>query len=166
MNLTADCFLGMLFLAGSSLLLAAGGCIADKLSRKRKLVPGCLENCKMIVAVVLFLIVTTLSGCGHRLTEGEVYDKKFIAAHTQALLLPMTIYNGKTSTTVLVPYTYYYPDTWTISIKDFQDGKWIYAEYCVPEEVYTSAEIGSIFRYEKDRDLTEPPYTRERGKSK
>ena len=33
MNLPADCFLGILFLAGSSLLLAAGGCIADKLSR-------------------------------------------------------------------------------------------------------------------------------------
>ena len=119
----------------------------------------------MMAAVVLFLIVVTFSGCGHRLTEGEVYDKEFSAAHTQTMLLPMTIYNGKTSTTVLIPYTYHYPDTWTISIKDFRDGKWMYARYCVPEEVYTAAEIGSIFRDEKDRDLTEPPYTRERGES-
>lgn len=75
--------------------------------------------------------------------------------------------DGKTSYTTLIPYVYSYSDSYEIDIRDYNEEKKEYdtATYYVTEEVYNQCEIGSIFKYEKDRDFTEIPHTRKKADS-
>lgn len=117
-----------------------------------------------IVACLFVFLALMLFLCGNeeRLTEGEIYDKNFSAAHSQVLTLPTVHLNGKTTYTTTMPYIRYYPDTYSVSIRAFQDGEWVKETYYVPEEVYNEVQIGDIFEYKEGRDLEEAPYTQER----
>lgn len=112
--------------------------------------------------VFMLMILFCLTGCSSKITEGEVYEKEYKASHTEVMVVPITTYNGKTSSVHLIPYVYSYPDRYIIRIKKFVDNKWEQAEYYVPKDVYDGINIGDHFEYVKDRDLTEEPYTRER----
>lgn len=102
-----------------------------------------------------------------KITEGEVYEKEFIPAYNQMMIIPIVISNGKTTTTMMIPYMYYYPDSWVIKIKDFQDNKWVTEDFYVSEEIYNAVTIGSEFKYQPDRgDLNDQPYTREEVEEK
>lgn len=121
------------------------------------LILSIIAACFVLTALKVLLSVNET-----RLTEGEVYDKSFTAAHSQTLMLPMVHSIGKTTLTTMMPYIRNYPDTYSISIRDFQDGEWITATYYVSEDVYNDVEIGDIFKYDEDRDLEEAPYTQEK----
>lgn len=71
------------------------------------------------------------------------------------------------SYTTVMPYVYYYSDSYEIDIRDYNEEEKEYdtATYYVTEEVYNQCEIGSIFKYEKGRDFNEIPYTREEADS-
>ena len=43
-----------------------------------------------------------------------------------------------------------------------KQGEWVTAKYYVSESVYDATEIGAIFKYDKDRDWQEAPYTQEK----
>jgi uncharacterized lipoprotein NlpE involved in copper resistance len=116
---------------------------------------------KKIIIVLLVVVTMILGGCSHRLNSGEVYNKEYTPAHTQTMIIPIVISNGKTSETILMPYIYYYPDTWTLKIKDFQDNKWITDEYYVSKDVYDAVSVGNEFKYDSNRgDLDSQPYIR------
>ena len=85
------------------------------------------------ITIVFVYLALMLFLCGNeeRLTEGEVYDKNFTAAHSQVLMLPMVHTNGESTYTTMMPYTRYYPDTYSVSIRDFQDGEWVKDTYYV-----------------------------------
>lgn len=127
----------------------------------RMYVASSLRN-KRILLLLVLLICFSLVSCGEQLTEGEVYQKKYEPAHSVTLILPHTVYNGRTSTVYCIPYIRHYPDTWTVYIKAFQNNEWVTASYCVTEDVYDSLEIGSMFEYDPERDLKEAPYTQEK----
>ena len=116
---------------------------------------------KKSLAMILIMLLV-VSGCGAKLREGEVYDKEFTPAHTAVMLIPVVRSNGKTSTTTLVPYIYYYPDDWSISIKGQMDGEEKTATYHVTEDVYDACVIGSQFIYDEEFCSDSAAYTRER----
>lgn len=104
-----------------------------------------------------------LSGCSNKITSGEVIDKTFTPAHTETRLIPVVRSNGKHSYTTLVPYIYHYPDTWKITIRDFDDnGNELTETFRVTEDVYNSVDIEDEFVYDEDFEPNEPEYTRER----
>lgn len=118
---------------------------------------------KCLVLFLMFLLLISLCSCGHELTEGEVYDKEFMPSRTQVVMVPMVISNGKTSTTTIIPYVYFYPDRWLIRIREPNaDGTYVTDEYYTSKEVYASVNIGDTFSYDPDRDFENEPYTRER----
>lgn len=118
---------------------------------------------KYLVIFLVFALLIFLCGCGHRLTEGEVYDKEFRSASTQVMMIPIVISNGKTTTTSIIPYMYYYPDRWIIRIREPNgDGTYMTDEYYTTKEIYDSVNIGDTFSYNPDRDFENEPYTRER----
>lgn len=119
---------------------------------------------KIILIVIILLIAVLLVGCSQEISDGEVYNKEFKEAHTQIVMIPTTMYNGKTSTTIMIPYTYYYPDRYIIYIKKFEDNEWKTADYYVTKEIYETINIGDQFEYVEGRDLTDEPYTREKAK--
>ena len=112
--------------------------------------------------VVILMILFCLTGCSGKITEGEVYEKEYKAAHTEVMIVPITTYNGKTSSVHMIPYFYSYPDRYIIKIKKFVDNKWEQADYYVPKDVYDGINVGDQFEYAEGRDLSEEPYTRER----
>ena len=61
------------------------------------------------ITIVFVYLALMLFLCGNeeRLTEGEVYDKNFTAAHSQVLMLPMVHTNGESTYTTMMPYTRY-----------------------------------------------------------
>lgn len=122
-----------------------------------------MNKIKRIISIfVLVAILLLTTGCSQKISDGEVYQKEYREAHTEVRMIPVTMYNGKTSTVMIVPYTYYYPDRYIVYIKKFEDNEWKTANYYVTKDIYDNIEIGNQFEYVKGRDLTEEPYTREK----
>lgn len=118
---------------------------------------------KKIFIAILLAFVLFLSACSPKITSGEVYDKEYREAFVTVSVYPVVTYNGKTSTTTMVPYTVYYPERWVIFIKSFEDGEWITEDFYVSETVYNSISIGDMFECDESRgDLTDEPYTKEK----
>lgn len=118
---------------------------------------------KYLVLFLTFALLVSLCGCGHKLTEGEVYDKEFKGAITQVMIVPVVISDGNTTSTTMIPYMYYYPDRWIIRIREPNgDGTYVTDEYYTTKEVYDSVNIGDTFSYDPYRDFENEPYTRER----
>ena len=119
---------------------------------------------KKIRISILLAFVLFLPACSLKITSGEVYDKEHRDAFTTVSLYPLIISNGKTTTTLMVPYTFYYPERWVIFIKSFEDGEWLTEDFYVSETVYNSISIDDMFEYDESRgDLTDEPYTKEKS---
>lgn len=119
---------------------------------------------KRIISIALaVLILLALAACGGEITQGEVKSKEFTPAHCQFMMVPTVHSDGITSYTTWVYYTYYYPDTYTITIEkwDEKEGKNRQAGYGVTKEVYDAVSVGAEFSYEKDMKPKEPEYIRE-----
>lgn len=121
------------------------------------------ETKRMISVLAATVALFALAGCSQKITSGEVIGKQFTPAHTEVRLTPIVISNGKTTTTSIVPFTYYYPDTYTITISGLdKNGEQQAATYRVTEEVYDAVAVGSEFVYVDDMQPDSPEYTRER----
>ena len=117
---------------------------------------------RIITLCLIFMMMLTMFACS-KITSGEVYNKEFRPEHTQLLILPLSIYNGKSSTIIMVPYYIYYPDTYVISIKKMVNNEWKTADYYTDKETFDKTEIGYMFQYDKTRDLQEEPCTKTRA---
>lgn len=118
---------------------------------------------KIVAVLVCSCWLFFLCGCSNAITEGEVYEKEYREAHTQVMILPLIISNGKTISTIMVPYFVHYPDRYVIFIKAYQDEEWKTEDFYVSKEVYDSTNIGDMFLYDEERgDLQDEPYTKER----
>lgn len=104
---------------------------------------------KAVAVILLAAILAALVGCGQRITQGEVIDKEFTPAHTTVMLVPIVRSNGKKTITTLVPFTYYYSDTYWVTIEAYVDGERKTATYRVTKDVYEAAVIGAEFTYGK-----------------
>ena len=75
------------------------------------------------ILLTLIICCICLTGCGEKITEGEIYEKEFLPEETQVMIVPMVHTNGKTSYTTYMPVTHHYPDRWRISIKSLEKMK-------------------------------------------
>ena len=118
---------------------------------------------RIVGALICILLVISLCGCSNAITEGEVCKKEYREAYTQVMVLPLIMSNGKTTSTIMVPYFVHYPDRYVIFIKAYQDEEWKTEDFYVSKEVYDSIKIGDMFLYDEERgDLQDEPYTKER----
>lgn len=118
---------------------------------------------KLLSILVSMALLFILTACGGGITSGEVVSKEYTPAHTQNSIIPIVISNGKTCSTIMVPYTYHYSDKWEITIRQYseEENEFLTATYRVTEEVYNATEIGAQFEYVEDMEPSEPEYTRE-----
>ena len=118
---------------------------------------------KIICAWICIIMLFFLCGCSNEITEGEVCKKEYREAHTTVMLLPLTIFNGKTTISIMQHYTVHYPDRYVIFIKAYQDEEWKTADFYVSKETYDTIKIGDMFLYSEERgDSQDEPYTKER----
>ncbi len=107
------------------------------------------------IKIVLFTLFLTgiLVACGNKITEGKVYEKEFIPAHTETTLMPIVNFNGKTTNTILIPRTENVPDEWYIKIQSVEadeDGKREKATYSVPEDIFNQYEVGDFYSHQNE----------------
>lgn len=115
------------------------------------------------LGLVLVMCLAVFCSCGNKITEGEVYEKEHREAFTTVSVLPLVISNGKSTTTIMVPYVIHYPDRYVIHIKDFQGEEWVTEDFYVSKDVYDTINVGDMFEYDEERgDLQDEPYTKER----
>lgn len=116
---------------------------------------------KKIFIILISCFILLLTACS-QITEGIIYEKKFIPAHTELKMIPMVISNGKTVTTSFIYYSYHYDDQYIIYIQDINDESQ-QGYYYVQEDVYNICDIGMIFKYDEDRgDTTKEPVIKEK----
>ena len=119
---------------------------------------------KITLFLSIILVFGLLVSCSKLINEGDIYEKEFKPEYTTVSVFPMTISNGKTVTTIMVPYTIHYPDRWVIYIKAYDEEacKWINEDFYVSEEVYDSVDIGDYFVFDEDMGTRDEPYTKTR----
>ena len=105
----------------------------------------------MRIAAWIIVFAMLLGGCASSITSGEVYRKEFLPEHTYVKMMPVVTFNGKTTTTTLVPRTIHENECYVIYIKAFNGEKWQTEDFYVSPEVYDAVRIGDIFDYDKQR---------------
>ena len=106
---------------------------------------------KIKTVFLLGVLLFVLSACGNKITEGKVYEKEFIPAHSETVLVPMIIPCRKSVTTVMRPQTTRKPDTWYIKIESTEpeeDGNTKKSTYSVSEDIFNQYEVGDIYSHE------------------
>lgn len=122
------------------------------------------ENMKIKNILLLLILLIMMAGCGKRITSGEVIGKEFEPAHIEVRMILIVHTNGKTSYTTMMPYTYYYPDTYKVIISGTdQNGQRQTEVFRVTKEVYDSVTIGAEFVYTDEMEPSEPEYERKPG---
>ena len=119
-----------------------------------------LASCLLLVTTFICM----LTGCCNKITEGEVIEKEFKEAHTQVRVVQVIYNNGRNSWIQMIPYVYYYPDTWKITIQKWDEAneEMLQVTWRVTKDVYDMVNIGDEFVYNEDMEPEEPEYTRER----
>lgn len=104
---------------------------------------------KKYMLMVVF-VVGILLGCGNTLKEGEIYEKTFTPEHYEAGFIPYTYCVGENITTIMVPRTIHYPDSWEIRIRNYNEAKQRYdtATYYVDKDTFDHYSIGDMFQCE------------------
>ena len=105
-----------------------------------------------LLSMCLFCLV----GCGKKLNEGTIYDKERRPATTTMILMPITVSNGKTSTTTMVPMWFFYPERWAIRIEQNTGDKCLRETWWVDRSTYDQATIGGWFQATGDHCTKEP----------
>lgn len=107
--------------------------------------------------LILILSILILTGCSNDLTKGEVIDKEYNPAYRQLVLMPVHIYNGKTSTMIMVPYWIFHEENWKIEIKCIEKDCNTKQTYYITEKLYNEIKIGDIYEYNEKTDLKKEP---------
>lgn len=106
----------------------------------------------IILAVLLsFLFVFSLVGCSEdEPCEGIVVKKEFLQEHTDVRFQATVIYNGSSCTTMLIPYTYHYPDRWKVTVRWYENEEKHEREIYVTKECYETVKLGDWFVYDTE----------------
>lgn len=118
---------------------------------------------KAFFIVAVFAVL--LTSCAPKIKEGEVYAKDYSPAHTTVILMPIVRSTGKTTSTTIVPMCFFYPDSWYISYRAFNEKskKWDSATVWVTREVFDLVQIGGWYE-RTDEDLDDQPRIRQKDK--
>lgn len=120
---------------------------------------------KISILLVGILMLIVLTGCKSEWFEGEVCELEFKEACTTTRVIPITVFNGKTCSVIIVPYVFHYPDRWRVKVWEYdeENRQITYHECYVTEEVFNSLEIGDWFVYDESYCFANEPYIKERA---
>jgi hypothetical protein len=122
------------------------------------------KGMKYVLVFTILCLLLMVVGCGEKLESGEVYEREFREAYTQMVIIPMIVSTGNSTTTMMIPYFFHYPDRWVIKIRqwDYTKGEYITATYFVTEEVYDNHDIGDYYNFDPKTATKEEPVVKEK----
>lgn len=113
-----------------------------------------------VLYLVLALVICV--GCNN-ITEGEIIEKWYEPEHNYVTIMPVTISNGKTTTTMMIPYYIYDGEDYCIKIKGInKKGKEKIKTIYVRGEHWQKLDKGQCFRI--DGDCSEKDFTYKKEK--
>lgn len=77
-------------------------------------------------------------------TEGYITELNHEEAHSDLVMIPMTIISGKIMTTIMQPTYNYYPESFEVVIEDGEDKE----DFYVKKNVFKKLKIGDRFRFD------------------
>lgn len=112
---------------------------------------------------ILSIFCLLFLGCGKRITEGDIVEKWHEPERTWVQVVPITISNGKTTTTTYVPMTQVDDEDWIIQIEAvLDDGETKTRNFYVSREVYETVDIGDYYVYDKAMASGRDPVSKRR----
>jgi NADPH-dependent 2,4-dienoyl-CoA reductase/sulfur reductase-like enzyme len=114
----------------------------------------------ILLGVVLFGAV----GC-NSVTEGEIVEKWYEPENSYVAIMPMMISNGKTTTTMMIPYYIYDGEDYCIKIKGIdKKGKERTKTLYVRRERWQDLDKGQYFCIDGDCSEDDFTYKKEKGR--
>lgn len=100
----------------------------------------------------LMLLIVAV-GCSSAPVNGIVTAKAFTPAHSFMVVMPITMSDGRNTTTTLIPVWFHEPDRWTLTIEPYDsDGKPLAVrKIMVQRGVYDTVKIGEWFANSPDK---------------
>lgn len=116
----------------------------------------------VLIIIILLNFCFLLTACKEEHYEGEITCKEFLKEYTTIKIIPVIVHNGKTTSTIMIPYTHHYPDRWKLTIQWYADNKFHNKNIYVTKECYDSVNIGDWFVYNKSFCSLKEPCTKTR----
>lgn len=108
---------------------------------------------KYISLILLLLLIILSFGCNPPMKEGKVCSKHYEAQ--RVMLTFLYIYNGNTFTPV--PYWLYDDEDYIITLcEENEDGRMIYRDLYVTEDIWNETELDSWFCITPDCEYSDP----------
>ena len=123
---------------------------------------------KVLIISLTTILLLFIVSCKKESYSGTVYEKEFRKSYSEIIILPMYLYNGKTTTILFMPVRRIYPDRYVIKIEWFDEkaDELKKKEVFVKKEVYEEIEVGDFFEYDKKKVYDKEPYTQEKEEEK
>jgi hypothetical protein len=104
--------------------------------------------------LAILCCVLCLTSC-NKLEEGDVVEKWYEPTNTYVALMPLVISNGKTTTTMMIPYVITDYEDWCVKIKGkYKDEERIETIY-VSQKQYECLSIGSHLKFTDDCSMSD-----------
>lgn len=117
---------------------------------------------KKLIVILLSLSIIMLTACSADITSGTIANKEHKEKSTQTMLIPMCVYNGKTTTTIFVPMIYHYPERYVVIIEgNNEKSKTVHEDFYVNQNTYNKVSVGDKFAYDEETMQKDEPYTEE-----
>ena len=105
--------------------------------------------------LLILLVCLSFVGCSNVLKEGDVVEKWHEPESVYTMLMPMTISDGKTTTTYMIPYIIQDNEDWVVKIKGTYKGEIKTEKVYVSPQQYQCLNIGSHLTIGKDCSLSD-----------
>lgn len=115
---------------------------------------------RLLLAITL---IAALSGCEHRINEGEIYAHGHLSEQTVMIMMPLTTCSGGkviTCRTMFIPMFFHYPERWYIDIRKYEEEKWLTSRWWVSQDVFNQAQVGGYFKVDEKKSLSDEPRQR------
>ena len=123
--------------------------IEQKMNRIKK-----LQFSTSACLLAILCCVLCLSSC-NKLEEGDVVEKWYEPTRTYVALMPLIISNGKTTTTIMIPYVITDYEDWCVKIKGkYKEEERIETIY-VSRKQYERLSIGSHLKLTDDCSMSD-----------
>jgi len=104
--------------------------------------------------LAILCCVLCLYSC-NKLEEGDVIEKWYEPTHTYVALMPMVISNGKSTTTIMIPYVITDYEDWVVKINGKYKGEERTETIYVSQKQYECLSVGSHLKLTEDSSTSD-----------
>ncbi len=118
-------------------------------------------NNKLSYAIYIVLACVLFTSCNH-LEEGEVIGRHYEPTTQNIMILPLIMSNGKTKTTMMIPYLVTDYEDYVLHVKGLYKGEEVIEQVYVTKECYNNLQNGGTWYKDDNCSFSDDNNTKER----